>query len=155
MYAFRFNGVVSQQFIFLLKFFFVGQVRYIFQFRELSGDVGKNEQSRIFRITGNQIYTFICQVYTVQLFVNYEIQRVSNLVHTLVVLLHVDFFRLEHTGFDTLLTEELNQSLVLRQTLVAAIQRKESFFHLFLVIRCDKFLGFGQVFGCQYFLCFY
>ena len=55
-------------------------------------------------------------------------------MHAFVVLLHVDFLGFEHTGFDTLLTEELNQCLVLRQALVAAVQGKESFFLFFLVV---------------------
>ena len=63
-------------------------------------------------------------------------------MHALVVLFHIDLFRLQHTGFDTLFTEEFNQRLVFRQCLVAAEQRKESFFHLFLIVRVDKFLGF-------------
>ena len=59
-------------------------------------------------------------VYTVQLFINDEVQRFRHFVHTLVVLLLVDFFRLQHTGFNALFTQELNQCFVLRQTFVAA-----------------------------------
>ena len=93
----------------------------VFQFRKLSGDIRKNEQCRVFRVTGNQVYTLVCQVYTIQFLVDHEIQRISNFMHTLVVLFHVDFFRLEHTCLDTLFTKELNQSLVFRQCLVAAV----------------------------------
>ena len=76
-------------------------------------------------------------------------------MHTLVVLLHVDLFGLQHTGFDTLFTEELDQCLVLRQTLVATIKSKESFFHFLLVVGGDQAFCFGQVFGSKHFLSFH
>ena len=120
VYTFRFDGIVCQKFIFLFKQLFVSQM-LVFQFRKLSGDVRKNEQCRVFRVTGNQVYPLVCQVYTIQFLVDYEIQRISNFMHALVVLFHVDFFRLEHTCLDTLFTKELNQSLVFRQCLVAAV----------------------------------
>ena len=155
MYAFRFNGVVSQQFVLLLEFFLVGQVRHILQFRELSGDIGEYEQGRVFWVAGNQVYTFVCQIYAVQLLVDDEIQRISHLMHTLVVLLHIDFLCLEHTGLDALLTQELNQRFIFRQCLMAAIQSEESLFHIFLVTGCDQLLGLRQIFGSQYLLRFY
>ena len=147
MYTFRFNSVVCKQFVLFLQQLFVGQV-HILQFREFCGNVRKNEQCRVFGVTGDQVDTFIGQVYTVQLFINDEVQRFRHFVHTLVVLLHVDFFRLQHTGFNALFTQELNQCFVLRQTFVAAVQGEESFFHFFLIVGCDQFFCFRQVLGC-------
>ena len=115
---------------------------------------GRTNSVGVFGVTGDQVDTFIGQVYTVQLFINDEVQRFGHFVHTLVVLLHVDFFGLQHTGFNALFTQELNQCFVLRQTFVAAVQGEESFFHFFLIVGCDQFFCFGQVLGCQYFLCF-
>ena len=154
VYALRFDGVVSQQLIFLFQQLFVGQV-LIFQFGELCGDIRQHEQCRVFGVTGDQVDTFICEVYAVQFFFDDEVQRFGHFVHTLVVLLHVDFFGLQHAGFDTLFTEELDQCLILRKTLVATIKGKESFFHFLLVVGGNQSFGFGKVFGCQYFLSFY
>ena len=121
MYTLALDGEVSHKGVFLGKAFLVRQALFIFQLGELGGDVGKHEECGVFGVATNQVYTLVGQVYAVQLFIDYEIQRVGNLVHTLVVLLHVDFLGLEHTGFDTLLAEELNQRLVLRQTFMAAV----------------------------------
>ena len=63
-----------------------------------------------------------------------EVQRVSHLVHALVVLLHVDFFGLQHTGLDALFAEELDECLVLGQALVTAVQSEEAFFLVFLIV---------------------
>ena len=114
MYTLALDGEVSHKGVFLGKAFLVRQALFIFQLGELGGDVGKHEECGVFGVAANQVYTLVGQVYAVQLFIDYEIQRIGNLVHTLVVLLHVDFLGLEHTGFDTLLAEELNQRLVLR-----------------------------------------
>ena len=62
-------------------------------------------------------------------------------MHAFVVLLHVDLFRFQHTGFDSLFTEEFDQCLIFRQCFVAAEQSEKSFFHLFLIIRVDKSLS--------------
>ena len=68
-------------------------------------------------------------------------------MHTLVVLFHIDFLCLEHTGLDALLTQELNQRFIFRQCLMTAIQSEESLFHIFLVTGCDQLLGLRQIFG--------
>ncbi|CDB09544.1 uncharacterized protein BN744_00881 [Bacteroides sp. CAG:633] len=155
MYTFRLDGIVGHQSILLGQTLFVGQVFFILQGRELGCDIRQNKEGWVFGVTGNQVDTFICQVYTVQLFIDNEIQRIGNFVHTFVVLLHVDLFCLEHSGLDTLFAKELDQCFVLGQTLVAAVQSKEAFFLIFLIIGSNQTLGLGKIFGCQYFLCFY
>ena len=116
---------------------------------------GRYKNIPIFRVTGDQVHTFICQVYTVQLFFDDEVQRVGSFVHTLVVLLHVDLFGLQHTCLDTLFTQIFNQCLVLGQCLVAAEQSKETFFLIFLVAGSNQALGIGKILGSQFLLCFH
>ena len=53
MYSFRFDGVVSQQCIFLFQSLLIGQVLFIFQFGKLCCDVGQHEECRVRRITAN------------------------------------------------------------------------------------------------------
>ena len=155
MYTFGLDGIVGHQFIFLGQALLVRQTGFVFQFGKLCGDVRQYEEGRIFRVTGDQVHTFICQVYTVQLFFDDEVQRVGSFVHTLVVLLHVDLFGLQHTCLDTLFTQIFNQCLVLGQCLVAAEQSKETFFLIFLVAGSNQALGIGKILGSQFLLCFH
>ena len=155
VYTFGLDGIVGHQFIFLGQALLVRQTGFVFQFGKLCGDVGQYEEGRIFRVTGDQVHTFICQVYTVQLFFDDEVQRVGSFVHTLVVLLHVDLFGLQHTCLDTLFTQIFNQCLVLGQCLVAAEQSKETFFLIFLVAGSNQALGIGKILGSQFLLCFH
>ena len=116
---------------------------------------GSTKNVGSFGVTADQVYAFVGQVYAVQFFINHEIQRVGDLVHAFVVLFHVDLLGLEHTGFDALLAEELNQCLVLRQALVAAVEGKETLFLFFLVVRCYQALGVGKVLRGQFLLRFH
>ena len=155
VYTLALDGEVRHQGIFLGKAFFVRQFLFVLQFGELGGDVGEYEECGVFGVTADQVYAFVGQVYAVQFFINHEIQRVGDLVHAFVVLFHVDLLGLEHTGFDALLAEELNQCLVLRQALVAAVEGKETFFLFFLVVRCYQALGVGKVLRGQFLLRFH
>ena len=78
-----------------------------------------------------------------------EVKRFNSLGHTTVVVLHIDFLRLEHTRLDTGLWEELNQWIVLRQCLVATEELEETFFFLLLIARTNHLLGFGQILCSQ------
>ena len=94
--------------------------------------------------------TLVGKVDTVHFLVHNKVKRFNSLGHTAVVVLHIDFLCLEHTGFDTSFREELNERIVLRQSLVAAEQGKETFFFLFLVTRLDELFGFGQILCGQF-----
>ena len=48
MYSFGFDGIVCHQFIFLSQTLFICQLRFVFQFGKLCGDVGQYEEGRIF-----------------------------------------------------------------------------------------------------------
>ena len=155
MYSFRFDGIVCQQFIFLSQTLFICQLCFVFQFGKLCSYVGQYKEGRIFRVTGNQIHTFICKVYTVQFFFDDEIQRVSCFVHAFIVLLHVDFLGLQHTSLDALFTQELDQCLVFRQSFMAAEQGKKTFFLFFLIAGSNEAFGVSQILSSQFLLCFY
>ena len=155
MNSFGFDGIICQQLIFLGQTFLICQVGFVFQFRQLCGYIRQYEESRVFRISGNQIHTFICQIYAIQFFFYDEVQRVSCFVHTFVILFHVDFLGLQHACFDPLFTQIFDQRLVLRQSLMAAEQGKETFFLFFFVTGSNEAFGIGQVLGSQFLLCFY
>jgi len=146
--TFRLDGIVGEEFVLLCQLFFFAQA-HVFQFRQLSCDVRQHEESRISRITSDELNTLVSQIYTLHLFIDDEIQRLYRFRHTLVVLFHVDFFRLEHTCLDTRFTQVFNQRIVLRQCLVATEQGKETCFHILLVFRSNQSLGFCQILGSQ------
>ena len=155
MHTFAFDGIVGHQGILLFKALFVCQLCFVFQGRELRCDIGEYEESGVLYIATNQVYALVSQIHAVHFLFDNEVQRVSHLVHALVVLLHVDFFGLQHTGLDALFAEELDECLVLGQALVTAVQSEEAFFLVFLIVRCNQALGIGQVLGSQFFLSFY
>ena len=137
MHTFAFDGIVGHQGILLFKALFVCQLCFVFQGRELRCDIGEYEESGVLYIATNQVYALVRQIHAVHFLFDNEVQRVSHLVHALVVLLHVDFFGLQHTGLDALFAEELDECLVLGQALVTAVQSEEAFFLVFLIVRCN------------------
>ena len=80
----------------------------------------------------------------VVLLIDDEEQRVGDDVHLAVVVLHVVLLGLEHLSLDTLLAEELDERLVLGQTLVGAVEAQSAFFHLVLIVAGHHALGVGQ-----------
>ena len=134
VYALRLDGVVCQHLVFLLQALLICEVCACLQLRQLCGDVWQHEEGRIGGVAADFVETLVCEVHTLQLLIDDEVQWFCYLVHATVVLLHIDFLGLEHAGLDALLAEELNQWLVLRQCLVAAIEGEKTCLHLFLVV---------------------
>ena len=97
--------------------------------------------------------TLIGKVGTVLLLIDHEVQRFHALRHALVVVLHVDFLRGQHTRLDTRFREELDEGLILGQSLMAAIQSKETLCQHILVTRLltfgNQILRLGQELGSQ------
>ena len=155
MYAFRLDGIVGEQGILLGQTLFFAQVLFIFQFGKLGGDVGQYEEGGVGRVSADEVNTLVGEVDAVQLLVDDEVERIGHFVHALVVLLHVDFLCLQHTGLDALFAQELDERLVLGQSLVAAVEGQETFFLLLLVVGGDEALGVGQVLGSQSLLGFH
>ena len=94
---------------------------------------------------GHPLGTLVGHVARVELLVDNKVEGLNGLGHLTVVVGHVVFLGLEHAGFDAFLREILDEGLVLRQRLVRAVQRKESFFlhllALFLVAFVNKLLS--------------
>ena len=112
VHAFALHLVVGHQGFLLLHALLFAQILLIFQLRELAGDVGQDEEGGVGGVAANQFDTLIRQIHAVELFINDEVEGLCHFGHTLVVLLHVDLFGLEHTGLDALFAEELDQGLV-------------------------------------------
>ena len=145
VHTFALHGIFRIQLVFLHHTLLVTQGLVCLQSRHLGGDVRHDEQVGVGGGVGQPGKALVRKVHAVQLLVHHEVQRLHRLGHTLVVVLHVDFLGLQHTGLDALLREVLDQRLVLGQRLVAAVKLQEALLHLRLVARSDHLLGLGQV----------
>ena len=93
--------------------------------------------------------TFVGEIARALLFVYYEIKRFNRFGHAAVVVLHVDFFRLEHASFHTRLGEELDEGTILRQCLVRTIEGEITHFAIFFVVALEQTLCFCEIFSSQ------
>ena len=103
VHAFALYGVVVHQFVLLVQALLVGQSLFGFQGRQLGGDVGQHEQFRVVHLLGQPGGALVRQVARVQFLIDHEVERLRDLMHPAVVVLHIDLFRLEHTGLDAFL----------------------------------------------------
>ena len=134
MHTLRLHGIVLEHFIFLVQALLVRQARVSLQFRELTGNIGQHEELGIVDLLGQPSRTLIGEVAGVQLLVNHEVEGLHHLGHTAVVVLHIDILGGLHTRLDTFLGQELDEGLVLRQTLMRTVECQEAFFLQFLVV---------------------
>ena len=82
--------------------------------------IGEDEEVGIINLRSQPFVTLIREVNTVLFLVDNEIQHIGSLVHTAVIVLHVNLLGGEHTSLDTWLREELDKRFVLGQSLVRA-----------------------------------
>ena len=101
-------------------------VLLLLQLRELSGDVGQDEELVVIDLGGEPSGTLVGEVAGVEFLVGHEVEGLHSLGHLAVVVGHVVLLGLEHTALDAVLGEELDEGLVLRQGLVGAVEREEA-----------------------------
>ena len=118
VYALTLDGVIGQYLVFASQLVFFGNACVGFERREFGCDVGQNEQLVVVHLFGQPCVTLVRQVYRMQLLVDNKVEGLYGFGHALVVVLHIDLFRLEHAGLDSLFGEELDKRIVLRQCLV-------------------------------------
>ena len=133
VYTLALHGIVGEEFVLLHQQFITLQTAAL-KCSHLRSNIGQHEECRIRSITRDKLDTLICKVYTVQLFIDNEVERFYSLGHTTVVLLHIDGLGLEHTGLDTRFAEELDERLVLGQCLMAAEECEETCLYLLLIL---------------------
>ena len=103
MYAFRLDGIVVQQLVFLVETLLVGEASLCLESREFRGDIGQYEQFVVVHLLGQPGSTLIRQITTVQFLIHHEIEGLHALRHTAVVVLHIDVLRSLHATLDTFL----------------------------------------------------
>ena len=118
VYTFALHGVVVEHVVFLVETLLFAETCLVFECRELRRDVRKHEQVFVVHLFCEPFRTFVCEVAAVQFLVYHEIERFYSLRHAAVVVLHVVFLFLEHTGFYSFLRKIFDERLVLRQSLV-------------------------------------
>ena len=113
MHTLALNGVVVEKFVFAVNLLLVAHGLVSFKRRELGGDVGQNEEFGVVNLLGQPFRTLVGKVARVLFFVYNEVQRRNGLGHFAVVVLHIDLFGLQHSGFDALFGEVFDERLVL------------------------------------------
>ena len=81
--------------------------------REDCSDVWQDKEVGIVDLRGQPLIAFVGQFHAVQFLVDHEIEWVGSLMHTAVVVLHIDLFCGEHASLDAWFGEELDERFVL------------------------------------------
>ena len=125
--ALALDSIVLQQLVLLLELFLVSETRF-FERRYFGADIGQHKELRVFRRAGQGVYTLLCQLDGVVLFVNHKVERIGHDVHVAIVLLHIEVLGLEHLRLDAGLAQELDERPVLGQTLVRPVEQQRALF---------------------------
>src|SRR3712207_3433779 len=121
------NAIEAKKFIFLIEIFLFVLILMSFKLRQLRGNIGQYKQVGIAGLLGQPSATLIGKVGRVELFVYHKIQRLYGFGHFTVVILHVEFFRLEHAGLDTFFRKVLDERLIFGQGFIRTIKGEEAF----------------------------
>ena len=154
VHTFRLHSIICHQFVLLGKALLLITNRIV-EFRQLPCDIRQHEELVVLHNVGNELVTLISHFHRLQLLIHYEVQWFRSLRHPAVVVLHVDFLRLEETCLDAVFRKELDESLVLWHGLICTEQCKESSFNFLLVLAVDLLTCSCQIFCCQLALSLY
>ena len=124
------EGIFLHQFVLGLLLLLRSQALILLDVGDLTAHVGKDEEIRIRDRIRQGVVTLIGHIYRVLLLADNEIKLVGHDVHLALIVLEVEVLRFLHEGLHTLLTKELNEWLILRQTLVSPEQEHSSLVHL-------------------------
>ena len=141
-------GVVSIECILASDTFFIGESHRL-ERRNFCRNIGEHEEGFVTHLLRQPSSTLIREVARVHLFIRHEVEGRNRLGHTLVVVLHVNFFRAEHTRLHTRFREELDKGFVLGKRLVRTEELEETLLTLFLISRLHEFLCLGEELGSQ------
>ena len=146
VHALGLHGIVAEQLVLAGHLVLVANV-LVAHCRELRGDVGEHKELRVVGAAGEHVNALVGEFHRVVLLLDDEEQGVGHHGHLAVVVLHIVSLGLEHGGFHAFLAQELNQRLVLGQTLIGAEQAQRAFLLVFFVITGHQALGIGQQAG--------
>ena len=99
---------------------------------------------KVVGLAGEHVDTFVGQLDAAVLLVDYEVERIGDDRHLLVVVLHVESLGLEQERLDAVLAQVFDERTVFRQTLEGAEEQQCAFLALILVVGCDFLLGIGE-----------
>ena len=140
MHALRLDRVVVDHGVALLRLL-LGREVALLELGHLGADVGQHEEPVLLEVFRQLLVSLVREFHRVELLVDDEVERVGDLGHAAVVVLHVGVLGLLHQGLDARLGEELDQRLVFRQTLVHTVELDTTL--LGLALR-DELAGLGQ-----------
>ena len=101
MHTLCLQGIVLHEGILLGKLVVFALELFCFEFSELGGDIWKHEELVVLHNVGNELVTLISHFHRLQFLIHHEEQWFDGFWHASVVVLHVDFLRLEQTCLDT------------------------------------------------------
>ena len=136
-------GIVGIKCVFALNAFFIGKSQCLKR-RNFCRNVGKDKECFVTHLLCQPSSTLIREVARVHLFIRNEIEGSNCLRHALVIVLHVNLFRTEHTRLHSRFREELDEGFVLGKRLVRTEKLEETLLTLFLIIRIHEFLRLSE-----------
>ncbi len=134
-------GIVRYELFLLGEFLLVGDVLLLY-LSHLYSDVRKHEELRVADQGGDVLVTLVGQFDALVVLVDDEIQRIGDNMHFLVLVLHVEIVGRLKELFHSLLGKELDQRIVLRQSLVGSQKCHSA---VFLVALGNEPLGFVEI----------
>ncbi len=142
--ALALQRVILHQSVLLLLLLLGGELGVLLDLGDLASHVRKHEEIRIGDGVRKKVVTLVGHINRMLLLADHEIQLVRDDVHLALVVLHIVVLGLLHQLLHTLLAEELDERLVLRQTLVGTEKEHSS---LILLTGGDGFLRVVQNLG--------
>ena len=137
-------GEIVVDFLFLGSHFLWRKISML-EFGNLASNVRQLVELWVLAHASQLVHTFVGEFAGALLLVDDEIELVVDNVHILVLLLHVEILRVLQQSFHTCLGEELNQSLVFRQSAIGTEQKLGTLlFGLGGGVLRNEFLGLGQ-----------
>ena len=143
VYAFRFEGVLTEQLILGRQPFFDGHIAF-FEGSNFASYVGQDEESLVVHVPRQRIVSLVGEFHGVQFLVDNEVEVIGHFVHPFAVVLHVEVFGFLHEGFHSGFGEELDKGFVFGEPLVHG---QQEFSALGFVPLGNHFTSFGQQ-GC-------
>ena len=138
MYTLRLEGEVSMDLILLHLLLLCRERIILLHLCNRSTHVRKDEEVRILKVACDKVTTLVGHIHRVLLLAYNEIELVSDERHLALVVLDVIVLNLLEELLHARLTEELDERLVLRVSLVCSEKEDSS---ILLVTCCDKLLS--------------
>ena len=138
VYALALEGEVLHEGVLLFGLFLRAQGSVMSYFGNGRTHIREHEEVGVTHATGKGVVAFVGHVHGIEDFVDDKVQGVSDGRHLAFVVLHVVGLGFLHEGLHAGLGQELDERLILREALVAAVQKQAA---VFLIAGRNKLLG--------------